>query len=209
MTRDRRGWAVARAAAAAVLAALALAGCGGGGSDPGVVVGSERLTVWSAETAQVVPDVAGTDLDDNPVDTAKMRGRVLVLNVWGSWCAPCITEAPVLARTATDLMPAGVQFLGIDIREGGDRVAPRLFEEQYDIPYPSLFDDDGRALLELRAFVPQSPPVTLVLDAQGRLRGRVVGVIDETTLRGLVADAGGPAAGGARATSTPTSTAAP
>lgn len=127
-------------------------------------------------------DVAGA----STVDVADYRGLVVVLNVWGSWCAPCRAEAPVLRDNATAYADRGVQFLGVNVKDSPS--AAKAFERRYGIDYPSLDDSiEGQALLQLRGEVPAAAiPSTLVLDRQGRVAARVLGEITDSTLRALL-----------------------
>ncbi len=75
--------------------------------------------------------------------------------------------------------------MGVNVKD--NRAAALAFEDEFNIPYPSIEDRDGRALLALNAHVPaQAVPVTLVLDRDGRVAGRVIGAVEEGTLRALI-----------------------
>lgn len=129
--------------------------------------------------------LSGTTLTDDVLDVADLRGQVVAVNVWGSWCVPCREEAPTLARVSTDYASQGVRFVGVNIKD--NRAAALAFEERYGITYPSIEDADGRAMLALSRYVPaQAVPVTLVLDRDGRVASRVIGVVREATLRALL-----------------------
>jgi thiol-disulfide isomerase/thioredoxin len=129
--------------------------------------------------------LAGTTLTDEVLDLADLRGQVVVINVWGLWCVPRREEAPVLARLFVEYADDGVQFVGVNIKD--NRAAAVAFERRYGITYPSIEDGDGRALPALSRHVPaQAVPVTLVLDRQGRVAARVIGVVREATLRALL-----------------------
>ena len=120
--------------------------------------------------------------------SASARGTdVVVLNVWGSWCAPCVAEAPDLQEVWADLQAEKkpVQFMGIDFREGPASGA--AFAKKAGITYPSLSDKPGVLILDLQGKAP-TVPTTLVLDRDGRIAARVNGPVDATTLRGLVDD---------------------
>ena len=110
-----------------------------------------------------------------------------MLNVWGSWCAPCVAEAPALQKTWSELQAdqAPVDFVGIDFREDPARGA--AFARKAGITYPSLSDESGVALLALQGKAPTTP-TTLVLDTEGRIAARVNGPTTASTLRGLVDD---------------------
>jgi len=108
-------------------------------------------------------------------------GRPLLVNVWASWCAPCAEEVPDLvafAAKAGDRVGV-VGVLNTDTAERG-----LAFSRDFGIRYPSIVDDDGAVL---RAF-PPGPPVTLFLDAQGRVVATESGAFgDLAELEALVA----------------------
>lgn len=108
------------------------------------------------------------------------NGRPALVNVWATWCRPCVTEVPTLVRLARDAS-GRLDLIGILTQD-----TPRNgleFARQTSMRYPSLIDDDG---VVMRRFSP-GPPVTLFLDSQGRIRHVQRGVIkDDRTLRQLV-----------------------
>ena len=127
----------------------------------------------------------GRDLEGGVVSTGALRGDPLVLNVWGSWCAPCRTEAPVLKAVSAEYTSRGVQFLGISVKD--NPAAAIAFERRFGITYPSLDDQSGQATLALSSYLPASVvPATLVLDRQGRVSARVLGAVEASTLRSLL-----------------------
>ena len=132
--------------------------------------------------------ISGTTLDGKAWSSDTARGKVLVLNVWGSWCAPCVKEAPVLqtvyAQTQRDKQP--VTFMGMDMKESPESAA--AFVRSRGITYPSLAFDGGKPMLGLNGKAP-TVPATLVLDSRGRLASRVLGPVNESTLTGLIHDA--------------------
>ena len=129
--------------------------------------------------------LSGTTLTGDPLDLADLRGDVVVVNVWGSWCPPCREEAPVLARASADYAARDVSFVGVNVKD--NRPAALAFEDRYGITYPSIDDSSGQGVLALSAYVPAAAvPVTLVLDRQGRVAARVLGTVRESTLRALL-----------------------
>jgi thiol-disulfide isomerase/thioredoxin len=157
------------------------------GDRKGYVSGDGAVeTITEADRAEPI-ELNGALLDGTAWDSASARGEVLVLNVWGSWCAPCVAEAPDLQRVWTDLQAAGapVQFMGIDFREEPERGA--AFVKKAGVTYPSLSDESGVLILALQGKAP-TVPTTLVLDTLGRIAARVNGPVSATTLRALVDD---------------------
>lgn len=145
------------------------------------------LTRYRPQTRPALPPLQGVTLDETRLNIRHFRGHVLVLNVWGSWCAPCRAEAPDLARASVRTYSKGVRFVGIDTRDSAD--AARAFERSFHITYPSLIDKDGRLLLALNGLVPVSAiPSTVFVDQQGRVAATIVGASDYSTLTGIVHD---------------------
>ncbi len=177
--------------AAGVLAA-ALSACAGSSLDTGgkgYVSGDGTVTVVDAADRQPPRvEVAGEDLSGDPVALSDLRGKVVVMPVWGSWCAPCRAEAPALAKAARDLEDDGVVFLGINTRDVVRDNAQR-FVQRFGLPYDSLYDPDGKVLLAFHGTLsPSTIPAFVVFDGQGRIAGRILGEATTATLYGVVED---------------------
>lgn len=180
------------AALAALVAVLALDACSGLGStsNKSTATGDGAITTVPAAKREKPVSFTGTTLDGTKLDIADYRGKVVVLNVWGSWCAPCREEAPEMVKVASELPAADVAFVGIDVRETSKANA-EAFLRTYDIPWPSIDDQGGATLLALRGIVPPTAtPSTLVLDPKGRVAARILGPVPSAiTLKELVEDA--------------------
>jgi thiol-disulfide isomerase/thioredoxin len=179
------------AAMAAAALVLALGACGGNSLDKqansssDTAGSSNTIERISAAKRQAPLTVSGTTLDGAALSTASYRGEVVVLNYWGSWCPPCVKETPDLKAASEQLQGKGVQFLGLDAQEGAQ--TGLAFMTANGLTYPSLQWDGGKFLLQLKGKAP-APPVTLVLDQQGRLAARVLAPVTSATLVGLVQD---------------------
>jgi thiol-disulfide isomerase/thioredoxin len=178
-------------AAALLAGAMLLAGCssgaGAGVVDTGYAAADGSTVILAPADRADLPAVAGTALDGASVDLADFRGDVVVVNFWASWCNPCREEAAALERTATDLAPDGVQFLGIATRD--TEANATNFLRTFPMSYPSLLDDPttNEHLLAFRGSLPvANTPTTYVLDRQGRIAARALGAVDESQLRGMV-----------------------
>jgi thiol-disulfide isomerase/thioredoxin len=154
--------------------AAACTGQIGAGSpeSPSLDKGSLSSGVFRVDDRDPSPSLSGTTLDGASLDTAALRGKVVVLNFWASWCAPCRAEARNLNEVYAQTHASGVEFVGVDIKDL--KTAAQAFQRQLKVPYPSLFDDTGVLLLRFRGQAPQNPPTTLVLDRQGRVAARFV-----------------------------------
>lgn len=186
--RRRQGAGIRFASIAALLLAL-LTGCGGSASDtPGYVTGDGVIEQVAATERKPLPRVSGRLLDGGTFDSDDYAGRVVVYNVWGSWCPPCREEAPHLQRVWQEMKSRGVQFVGIDVKDND--AAARAFEREYGVTYPSINGEDSTtALLAFSGTLPANAiPSTVIVDQQGRVAARVVGKTTYATLRTLVRD---------------------
>ncbi|WP_406187091.1 TlpA disulfide reductase family protein [Streptomyces sp. NBC_01006] len=178
-------------AAALVLAGLATDGAGHGApkEQAGTVVGTAaEAAVMDPGSRSDAPELTGEDLDGKPVSLARLRGNVVVLNVWGSWCGPCRAEADDLERLSRQTRADGVRFLGINTRDR-DRAAARSFVRAHDLTFPSLPDPTGELLLRFPPALlnPQAVPATLVIDRRGRIAASIGGAVTEEQLRPVLA----------------------
>ncbi|MCB5178949.1 TlpA family protein disulfide reductase [Streptomyces antimicrobicus] len=177
--------------------ALTLTACGdsAGGSKSakssggGYVTGAGGIsTVAQAERVEA-PKLDGETVDGKTLDTTTLKGKVVVLNVWGSWCPPCRAEAPYFAKVSKELADAGkdVAFVGINTRDNSKQSAA-AFEQNFGITYPSLYDPDGKLMLRFPkgTLNAQSIPSTIVLDKQGRIAARTLVAVNEEQLRKMI-----------------------
>ncbi len=100
---------------------------------------------------------------------------MVVLNVWASWCGPCRSESPALARTAAAFSGRPVRFIGID--EQDDKRLATKFIATTGAHYPNLVDEHGQVLGELTLLPQAGVPSTLVLDRHGRIADRFIGLV--------------------------------
>lgn len=181
-----------RVPALAALLAVLLSGCAGenaatdGTSGPllKTIAGTGRTVLLGPADRFPAPSIRGESLDGRPLALSTFRGKVVVVNVWASWCPPCRAESPTLVKVATGTAPKGVVFVGLNVKDARD--AARRFEQVHGVPYPSLFDQQGVILTRLRRLVPQQPPSTLLIDRSGRIAGIFRGAVTEAELSGPV-----------------------
>lgn len=156
-------------------------------AEGGFVGGDGSITVVPAAQRVVAPRITGTTLSGGTFDSAAVTGRVLVYNVWGSWCAPCRKEAPALEAAARRTADRAT-FVGINTRDL-DPAPAQAFTRAFGVTYESVHDPDGRQLLLFGSQLPPSAiPSTVVIDADGRVAARVLGEVTESTLVGIIDD---------------------
>ena len=187
MTRGRRTAALVLAAAAALSLTACSATAGSTDGSTRYVAGDGSTTLLAPAERDAAPAVAGTTLDGKPLDLADLRGKVVVVNMWASWCAPCRGEAGTLEKVYDETRSKGVEFVGI-VSGGKDSVDnARAFARKFEMSYPSMFDADNSLVLAFRGQLPPSAiPTTLVLDREGRVAARALGEVDRSRLLGMI-----------------------
>ncbi|MFF9274910.1 TlpA family protein disulfide reductase [Streptomyces griseosporeus] len=179
--------AVTAAAAALTLSACSSGGTSGGGGNTNFITGADGIATVKKGDRAAAPDLSGKTVDGAQLDVADYKGKVIVLNVWGSWCPPCRAEAKGFERVYQDLKGKGVQFVGINTRDASADLA-KSFEQEQGVTYPSLFDPDGRLMLRFKkgTLNPQAIPSTLVIDRDGNIAARTLQALSEEKLRKMI-----------------------
>jgi len=158
-----------------------LVGCSSlsGTGDKGYITGEGVPVEVSPSAREAAVSLSGVDLEGEEVDLADLRGKPVVVNVWWSECPPCRVEQPDLNEAAAELGD-DVAFLGLNIRDSSAEKG-QAFVRNFDVPYPSVYSPDGKALLAFAGTLnPRSIPSTVVLDADGRIAASVQGRIPTT-----------------------------
>jgi thiol-disulfide isomerase/thioredoxin len=178
--------------AIALAAVLGVSACGGQIADNtpasngnNFVAGDGSTTYYLAGHRTAAPTVSGTTLSGRELSLSAYQGQVVVLNFWGSWCAPCRKEAPVMAVLSEQYRGKKVQFVGVDIRD--QTSAADAFVQNFGITYPSFNDPADEIALDFRGAVsPAAIPSTLVLDQDHRVAGRIIGGASYGTLNSML-----------------------
>ncbi|MFD7258509.1 TlpA family protein disulfide reductase [Streptomyces sp. NPDC059874] len=160
-----------------------------GSSGGNYVTGASGISTVAKGERTEVPKLDGETVDGKTLDTTSLKGKVVVLNVWGSWCPPCRAEAPSFAKVSKELADAGkdVAFVGINTRDNSKQNAS-AFEESFGITYPSLYDPDGKLILRFPkgTLNPSAIPSTIVLDKEGKIAARTLVAVSEEQLRSMI-----------------------
>jgi peroxiredoxin len=169
-----------------------LSGTAGATADPtgsasGFIDGTGLTTRIAAGKRQTAPDLTGEDLQGKALKLSDYRGKVIVVNIWGSWCDPCQAEAKGLEKVFRATEPEGVQFVGINTQDLQIANA-KAFESAYKITYPSLFDPEGKLVLKFPKGTvnPQDIPSTVIIDREGKIAVRILRAVGEDELSSAV-----------------------
>ena len=159
--------------------------CGGGrrilalalciGSAAGCAAKDEPKAFRPLSDGEPVPAYAGALLSGDSLSLASVRGDVVVLNVWATWCVPCRREMPLLDSLSREYAARGVRVIGVSIDGEGTESAIREFVKDYTIGFPIVHDKQGKIQ---QVFKMRGVPETFLVDRQGLLRRHWVGGID-------------------------------
>ena len=159
----------------ATLAALAALGCG-------------REPVPRVEIGQPAPRYAATTLAGDSASVPSLAGKVVLLNVWATWCHPCREEIPYLQSLYDKHRGNGLEIVGVSVDARGQEDAIREFATEFRMTYPIWRDPDERVQ---SMFLALGVPASYLIDRTGVLRWRRLGAIraTDTTLTRALADA--------------------
>lgn len=124
------------------------------------------------------PEYAAPMLDGDTVRLSNLRGEVVLLNVWATWCPPCRREMPALEQLHRDLKQRDFQLVGVSIDAEGSVDDVRAFVQEIGVTYTILHDPASRIIALLGA---PGIPATYLIDGEGRLVAKWLGEIDPST----------------------------
>jgi cytochrome c biogenesis protein CcmG, thiol:disulfide interchange protein DsbE len=150
----------------AVLAALAIATAGCAGD-----------AIPTVEVGQPAPRYAATTLAGDSASTSALAGKVVLLNIWATWCAPCREEIPFLQTLYDRHRADGLEIVGVSVDARGQDDAIRDFAQEFRMTYPIWRDPDERVQ---STFLALGVPASYLIDRTGVLRWKRLGTIHES-----------------------------
>lgn len=140
-------------------------------------IGKDPREIPSPLVGRPLPAFSAPTLEGGSFTTDDLAGRPALINVWASWCAPCVEEHPLLLRAAADHAGA-LQLVGIVYQDSTD-TALAFLARYGDGGWPDVLDGEGRIAVELGV---TGPPETFFVDASGIVRYRHVGPLTTEVL---------------------------
>ena len=128
-------------------------------------------------------DFSAYDLDDNLVRLSDYQGKIVVLNFWATWCAPCRWEMPALEQLYNEYRDRDVVLLSINVSESASEIT--AFAQEWGLTFPILRDTE---LEGAKTFGIRSLPTTFLIDRKGKVRMGKVGMIDVTSITQQIED---------------------
>lgn len=140
------------------------------------------LSIGTA-VGQLAPNISGTTLDGQKVTLSDLRGKVVLVNIFASWCGPCRVEAPHLVEVYSNLDPEKFDFVGLNLQESPEAVAS--FRDDFLIDFPLLLNENGD-LTEI--YSPIGLPTSWFIDQEGVVRFVFSGPMTGEVLQRILAD---------------------
>ena len=178
---SRRGWIILGTAAALLplFALLAWAAVQQQGQPPGTGINAQFGEVRVSES--LAADFALELADGNTLRLSDLRGSVVMVDFWASWCGPCRQETATLNRIYAAYSDAPVEFVGVNVWDTPD--AAEAFLVEFGVAYPTGVDTGGGIALEYGV---RGIPEKFFIDADGTIRRKYVGPMPEDVLRGTL-----------------------
>ena len=145
---------------------IALASCAKNDGKPGEVA-----------VGKPAPPYTATRLEGGLVSIAEQRGKVVLLNVWATWCAPCREEIPYLQSLHTEHHARGLEVIGVSVDASGSSESIRSFRKDFGMEYPIWLDPDERVQ---QLFLALGVPASYLIDREGVLRWKHLGTVRAT-----------------------------
>lgn len=153
----------------------------GHGIPSGLISSPQLSPAQEQAQADAIMGLTLPDLDGRPQAIAQWRDKVLVVNYWASWCAPCVEEMPAFSRLQRQYAAQGVQFVGIGI-DNPENI--RAFVKATPVAYPLLVADPAAS--QMPGLQIKGLPYTLVIGPDGRVQGSRLGRLDESRLNSIL-----------------------
>ena len=155
-----------------LLILLSFSGCGEQPTD------TVRTAVTSgAEVGRTAPDFTLTDMQGQQVTLSALKGKVVILNFWATWCPPCRQEMPSMEELYRTYKEQGLVILAVNVEENGAPLVKR-FLERTPYSFPILLD--GSAVVQNNYMVYRLPE-TFIIDRNGNVVEKVTGAVDWTS----------------------------
>ena len=133
----------------------------------------KKLKIEKPETKILAPDFTLDDPSGKQVSLRTLRGKVIFLNFWATWCPPCVQEMPTMEKLHKTFGQKGLTVLAINYREDAKEV--KEFFSKYKLTFIALLDLDGKVSQRYQAW---GLPVTVIINKRGEIVGKVIGSRD-------------------------------
>jgi thiol-disulfide isomerase/thioredoxin len=136
---------------------------------------TQTAPAGSTDVGAAMPEYTATGLDGSKFDLAAQRDKVVLLNVWATWCQPCRFEIPELQLLHERYGPRGFAVLGVSVDESGVESVKAFIAEQKKMAYPVVLDPAGKIADLLQTTV---LPTSVLIDRSGKILWKKVGIVE-------------------------------
>lgn len=148
-------------------------------------IGAPLASAPSPREGFLAPDFKLNTMDGNQVTLSELRGKIVVINLWATWCPPCRAETPALEKSYDQYKDSGVVILGVNLTDQDSLSDVQAFVREFSLTYPILLDRDGSVSKSLYQI--QGSPSTFFVNREGIIRTVVVGgPMSETFIRSKI-----------------------
>lgn len=140
---------------------------------PTSVTAASKETEARLDVGSTMPEYSAVSLDGSKFNLADHRGKVVLLNLWATWCGPCRYEIPELQSLHDRYKGKGFEVVGVSIDEGGAE-AVREFVDEQKMTYPVVLDPEGKLANIMETSV---LPTTVLLDRDGKVVWKKMGAV--------------------------------
>lgn len=142
---------------------------------PVASTGADKLEKFKGAEPKPMPPLSFVDAEGRRVDLADFKDRVILLNLWATWCGPCVKEMPSLDRLQSQLGGDAFQVVALSLDRGG-RTAVEPFYKKTGVEHLTVFLDPGSESMKVLSL--RGLPTTILVDPEGRELGRVEGAVE-------------------------------
>jgi thiol-disulfide isomerase/thioredoxin len=135
--------------------------------------GAEPSADAGSEVGHAMPEYAALYLDGNAFDLATRRDKVVLLNLWATWCGPCRAEIPELQQIHDKYAAQGFEVIGVSVDETGPE-AVKEFVTEHKMTYPVVLDAEGKLA---NIFQTSVLPTSVIVDRKGKIIWKKLGLI--------------------------------
>lgn len=147
-------------------------------------IGAPLSVAPSPREGFLAPDFTLDTLDGNKATLSGLRGKIVVVNLWATWCLPCRQETPALEKAYEQYKDSGVVILGVDLTNQDLVSDVESFVQEFKLTYPILLDRDGSVGYQYQI---KGIPTTFFINREGIIRTMVVGgPMSETFIRSKI-----------------------
>jgi peroxiredoxin len=130
----------------------------------------EKVEILGVHVGRSAPDFAASTVDGEPLRLADLRGKVVLIDFWATWCAPCVREMPNVEKAYTELAADGFVVVGVSLDDSAETV--KRFRDQRKLPWKQVWAEGGAAGELAKKYNVTAVPATFLIGPDGKVVGK-------------------------------------